>query len=170
MTIRSIWAQSSTGAIGAAGTMLWHVPEDFEWFKQQTKGYPVVMGRKTWESFPDRYRPLPDRDNLVVTHQDGYQAPGASVYATLDDAIRHAQTLDDDVWVIGGAEIYRQAMDVVDELWVTDIDTDVEGDAYAPEIGPEWQSFWTDPGPDTWYTSSSGTRYRFVKFRHIPAR
>lgn len=166
MTIRSIWAQSRTRAIGADGGMLWQLPEDMAFFKRATTGAPVVMGRRTWLSFPERFRPLPDRANIVVTRDESFTAEGARVVHTLEDGLAAAAEIDDEVWVIGGAQIYAQAMDVVDELWVTEVDVDAEGDAYAPEIGPEWQVVRSEPeGRTEWLTSRTGTRYRFLVYR-----
>ncbi|MGI6878630.1 dihydrofolate reductase [Microbacterium sp. gxy059] len=165
MVIRSIWAQSRTRAIGADGAMLWHVPEDTAFFKRATDGQPVVMGRRTWESFPDRFRPLPGRSNIVVTRQEGYEAPGAEVVSSLEEGVRRAQEIDDEVWIIGGGEIYAQAMGIVDELWVTEIDSDVDGDAHAPAFGDEWERARALPErTGEWLTSASGTRYRFLAF------
>jgi dihydrofolate reductase len=161
MPLRAIWAQAASGAIGADGGMPWDLPEDMAFFKRATTGSPVVMGRRTWQSFPERFRPLPDRPNIVVTRDASFEAPGAEVAHTLDAALNRAAELDDEVWVIGGAEIYRQAMPRLDELWVTRIDLDVEGDAFAPEIDDSWHLVRADPAPGEWHTSRTGTRYRF---------
>jgi dihydrofolate reductase len=165
MPVRAIWAQAATGAIGADGGMPWDLPEDMAFFKRATTGAPVVMGRRTWQSFPERFRPLPDRPNIVITRDEGFDAPGADVAHSLDEALRRASELDDEVWVIGGAEIYRQAMPRLDELWITRIDLDVDGDAFAPEVDDSWQLVRADPGPGAWHTSRSGTRYRFEVLR-----
>ncbi|GAB3278474.1 dihydrofolate reductase [Microbacterium lacusdiani] len=165
MPIRAIWAQASTGAIGAQGGMPWDLPEDLAFFKRATSGCPVLMGRRTWQSFPERFRPLPDRPNIVITRDEGFEAPGAQVVHSLDDALEEAAKLDDEVWVIGGAEIYRQAMPLLDELWVTRIDLDVDGDAYAPEIDDSWHLVRSDPADGGWHTSRTGTRYRFEVLR-----
>ncbi|WP_029150720.1 dihydrofolate reductase [Microbacterium indicum] len=164
-TIRSIWAQASTRALGVDGGMLWHLPEDMAYFKRATSGMPVVMGRRTWESFPDRFRPLPDRPNIVVTRDPDFDAPGAETAATLEQAIVRAGVHDDEIWVIGGGQIYRQAMDLADELWVTEVDLAVEGDAYAPEIDDAWEVRRSLPeAAGEWLTSAAGTRYRFLVY------
>ncbi|GAA4779446.1 dihydrofolate reductase [Microbacterium gilvum] len=166
MTIRSIWAQSRTGAIGADGGMLWQLPEDMAYFRRATTGLPVVMGRKTWLSFPERFRPLPERPNIVVTRDAAFQADGAEVVHSLDDAVRAAERIDDEVWIIGGAEIYAQAMDIADELWVTEVDVDVEGDAYAPDVDETWEVVRSEPADRSgWLESRTGTRYRFLVYR-----
>ncbi|GGH46397.1 dihydrofolate reductase [Microbacterium album] len=162
MPIRAIWAQASDGAIGADGGMPWDLPEDLAFFKRATTGSPVVMGRRTWQSFPERFRPLPDRPNIVVTRDESFAAPGAEIVHTLETALERAAQLDDEIWVIGGAEIYRQALPRLDELWVTRIELDVEGDAFAPEIDDAWTLVRSDPSdPDVWHTSRTGLRYRF---------
>lgn len=166
MTLRSIWAQSRSGAIGSDGAMLWHLPEDMAYFKRATLGKPVVMGRRTWESFPERFRPLPGRPNIVITRAEGYQAAGADVVHSLDSGLDAARAADPDAWVIGGGEIYRAAMPLVDELWVTEVDVDAEGDAYAPQIGPEWRIDRSDPA-DGWRTGRAGTRYRFLVYTRV---
>lgn len=165
MPIRSIWAQSRTRAIGADGGMLWHVPEDMAFFKRATVGMPVVMGRKTWLSFPEQFRPLPDRPNIVITRDDGFSAEGAQVVHSLEEGLRAAAEIDDEVWIVGGAQIYAQSMDVVDELWVTEIDTDADGDAHAPEIDSRWEVARSDPEDGSWSVSRTGTRYRVLVYR-----
>ncbi len=169
MALRAIWAQSRTGAIGDDGGMLWHVPEDFVYFKRATLGHPVVMGRRTWESFPASVRPLPGRENVVVTRNAVFDAPGATVVGTLDEGISRALATDPDPWIIGGGTIYAAAMDRLDELWVTEIDTDADGDAHAPEVGPEWEVARSDPKAG-WHESAGGHRYRFLVYRRAPQR
>ena len=97
MTVGLIWAQSPSGVIGRAGGIPWRLPEDQARFKELTLGQTVVMGRLTWESLPDKVRPLPGRRNVVVTRQAGYMAEGATVVGSVDDALT-----DDQTWVIGG--------------------------------------------------------------------
>ncbi|MGO1770929.1 MAG: dihydrofolate reductase [Microbacterium sp.] len=169
MALRAIWAQSRTGAIGADGGMPWHVPEDFAHFKRATLGRPVVMGRRTWESFPASVRPLPGRENIVITRNTTFEAPGATVVGTLDEGISRALATDPDPWIIGGGTIYDAAMPLVDELWITEIDTDVGGDAYAPRIGPDWDVVTRDPAAG-WHESTGGERYRFLVCRRAPER
>lgn len=163
MTLRAIWAQAHDRAIGAAGDMPWHLPEDLAYFKAATLGVPVVMGRRTWESFPPQWRPLPRRENIVVTRNADFEAPGATIVPSLEEGVRVARESSADAWVIGGAQIYEQAMPILDELWVTEIDLDVEGDAFAPEIGSGWRVVRADPA-DGWHTSASGLRYRFLVY------
>lgn len=161
MALRAIWAQARSGAIGAHGGMPWHLPEDLAHFKRATLGSPVVMGRRTWESFPSRFRPLPGRRNIVITHDAAYDAPGAALAPSLEAALALAGRESDDPWIIGGATVYAEAMPILDELWVTEIDLDVTGDAFAPAIGGEWRL--ADEGE--WRVSSGGVRYRFLVHR-----
>ncbi|OCG73847.1 dihydrofolate reductase [Microbacterium sediminis] len=163
MTLRAIWAQARGGAIGAAGDMPWELPEDLAYFKAATLGAPVVMGRRTWESFPPQWRPLPGRTNIVVTRNAEFDAPGATIVPSLDEGVRAARAASDDAWIIGGAQIYEQAMPILDELWVTEIEIDVDGDAFAPPIGPEWRVVRADPAEGR-HTSRTGLAYRFLVY------
>ncbi|GAB2470722.1 dihydrofolate reductase [Xylanimonas ulmi] len=151
--IALIWAQARDAAgrpvIGASGAIPWHVPEDFARFKRLTSGHPVVMGRLTWESLPPRSRPLPGRTNVVVTRQAGWSDDGAIAAGSLEEALALAAEAPggETVWVIGGGQIYRQALDGgrVGRVEVTDVDVEVVGDAYAPVLD---QAVWrlAEPG------------------------
>ena len=130
--------------------MPWHVPEDLAHFKAVTLGCPVVMGRKTWESLPPRFRPLPGRANIVVTHRDDWSAQGAERAASVDDALALAAAGDPPwVWVIGGAELFRQVLPRAARLEVTelraagggDVVATEPGDAMAPHVDPaQWRA------------------------------
>jgi dihydrofolate reductase len=157
-----VWAEAHGGVIGAGGGMPWHVPEDLAHFKRTTSGAPVVMGRRTWDSLPPRFRPLPGRANLVVTRQRDWAAEGAVRAGSVDEALALAASdADDVVWVIGGAELFARTIDAADLLIVTELDLVVDGDTFAPHRGPEWQVVGVDP-PAGWHTSRTGIRYRFV--------
>jgi dihydrofolate reductase len=170
-----VWAQTSTGAIGKAGTMPWHLPEDLKHFSSLTSGHPVIMGRKTWESFPDKYRPLPGRTNIVITRQKAWRdtpaAEGAVAVASLDDALLESQFMPghETVWIIGGGEIFAQALDLADVAVVTTIDTTAEGDTFAPELGYDWTASASLPA-NGWRTSANGTRYRITQWRRTEAK
>ncbi|MEU7764049.1 dihydrofolate reductase [Nocardia sp. NPDC049190] len=153
-TIGLIWAQTREGVIGYQNSIPWRVPEDLANFKDVTWGHPVVMGRRTWDSLPPRFRPLAGRRNIVVTRQTDWAAEGAERAAGVPEAL--ARCAPDPVWIAGGSEIYRAAMDFATDLHVTEIATTVEGDAYAPPIGPEW----TPDEPEPWRTSKTGLRFR----------
>ncbi len=150
-----IWAEAAGGVIGASGGMPWHVPEDLAHFKEITLSAPVVMGRKTWDSLPERFRPLPDRENVVITRQQDWTADGARRAADVADAVRGL----DKVWIIGGAEIFAQVIAHADRLEVTELDLEVDGDAYAPS-----KEGWRLVDEGEWRTSRTGIRFRFLGY------
>jgi dihydrofolate reductase len=155
-----IWAQAANRVIGDHGTLPWRLPEDLTRFRSLTMGSTVVMGRTTWESLPDKFRPLPGRRNVVLSRWPGWQADGAVVASSLDDALAGTAA---PVWVIGGASVYRSALPFADRIEVTEIDGSYSGDVYAPEIGPDWRV--TGREPDTgWQQSRNGLRYRTVSY------
>jgi dihydrofolate reductase len=155
-----VWAQARGGVIGADGGMPWHVPEDLAHFKALTLGCPVIMGRRTWESFPERFRPLPGRRNIVVTRQDSWAADGAERADSLGSALAAAsEGSPEQIWVIGGGQLYREAIAGADRLEVTEIDLDVAGDTTAPPTDG-WRVVAAEPG-EGWATSRTGIRYRF---------
>jgi dihydrofolate reductase len=138
MKIALIAAVSRNGVIGHENELLWKLPEDMQFFKRVTMGHPVIMGRKTWESIPGKYRPLIGRTNIVMTRQKDWRADGATVAHTLEEALDHAlEAVADDphasrAYVIGGAQLYALAMPHADELVMTEIDRDYQGDARFP--------------------------------------
>lgn len=136
-TIKAIVAVDENGAIGRQGDLLCHLPADMRHFKEMTMGHSIVMGRKTFESFPRR--PLPGRQNLVITRSAGWQYPGVTVAHSLEQAIAMAET--DTVFIIGGAQIYEQALPVVDVLHITLIHARwASADVYFPALDPnQWQ-------------------------------
>lgn len=160
MNLGLIFARARNGVIGKAGGLPWHLPEDLAHFKQVTMGCPVIMGRKTWESLPERFRPLPGRANIVVTRQPNWQAQGATRAASLLEALALCQG-QQQAWVIGGAEIYAQALPLANTAEVTEIEADFEGDALAPRFGPEWQEV-----ARRRQRSASGLDYSFVTYRN----
>ncbi|MDR1151780.1 MAG: dihydrofolate reductase [Bifidobacteriaceae bacterium] len=159
MTIGAIWARAHGGVIGRDGTMPWRLPEDLRHFAEVTAGQAVVMGRRTWDSIPERYRPLAGRRNLVQTRDPAWSAPGATGFATVDDGVRLAEGLD--LWVIGGRRTFDAWAALVERAEVTEIDLDVAGDTYAPRLAmPPWRLLASDPATG-WHTSTRGLRYRF---------
>ena len=157
--INLIFARAANGVIGKDNAMPWHLPEDLAHFKRLTQGCPVVMGRKTWDSLPPRFRPLPGRSNIVVTRQRDWQADGAMRAASLPEALRLCGEVPD-IWVIGGADIYRQAEPLAARAEVTEIAQDFDGDAYAPVLGPAWQE--TARAPQL---AASGLSFAFVTYQ-----
>jgi dihydrofolate reductase len=160
MALNLIFARARNGVIGHNNTLPWHLPEDLAHFKQTTLGQPVVMGRKTWESLPPQFRPLPGRTNIVVTRQHGWRAEGAVVAHSLQEAVAHCAA-DAEVWVIGGAEVYAQAMPLAVRAVVTEIDADFEGDAFAPTFDASWQ----ETARST-HVAASGLTYSLVTWTH----
>lgn len=137
MRLHLIYARAENGTIGLNGQMPWHLPEDLAHFRQQTQGCPVIMGRKTWDSLPPRFRPLPGRNNIVITHQPDWTAQGALRAASLPDAMALCATASV-AWVIGGAQIYAQAAPYAHAAIVTEIHQSFDGDAFAPVLGKGW--------------------------------
>ncbi|MBG6216316.1 dihydrofolate reductase [Arthrobacter sp. CAN_A6] len=157
--IGMIWAQTEGGVIGRGGGIPWHVPEDMAHFKSTTSGHPVVMGRRTWESFPDRFRPLPGRTNIVVTSAGAIG--GAVVVDSVDDAIDTAleSAGGEEVWIIGGGQVYEAALARANAAFVTVIEAEVEGDTFAPLLDSDWKLSALTPETG-WLTAENGTRYR----------
>jgi dihydrofolate reductase len=153
-----IYARATNGVIGQDNAMPWHLPEDLAHFKRVTMGCPVIMGRKTWDSLPERFRPLPGRDNIVITRDRAWQAPGARVANSLDEAVALCAEAPQ-TWVMGGAQIYALALPLAQRVVVTEIDQDFDGDAWAPTLGPEWRETERQA-----HTSASGLRFAFVNF------
>lgn len=135
MIISLIVAADERNAIGKGGAMPWHLPDEWKYFRDTTMGKPVIMGRKTWESIPEARRPLPGRQNIVVTRQEGYSAPGADVVPGVDEAVKLATVSSDEVFIIGGSQLYTYGMEIADRLYFTRVHTEIEGaDALFPTI------------------------------------
>jgi len=133
--ISIIVAASTNNVIGAQGDLPWRLSDDLRRFKAVTMGKPIVMGRKTWESIG---RPLPGRQNIVITRQPDFSADGCSVVASVEEAIAAAGDVDE-VMVIGGSQIYELVLPLADRLYLTRVHADLEGDAFFPELGEsEW--------------------------------
>lgn len=164
MAIHLIYARAANGVIGLDNTMPWHLPEDLAHFKQLTSGNPVVMGRKTWDSLPARFRPLPGRTNIVVTRNADWSAEGVVRASSLQEALQAGAQHSDTVWVMGGAQIYAQALPLADVVEVTLIHKDFEGDAYAPTLGPEWAEATRQD-----HVSAQGLAYSFVQYQRQKA-
>ncbi len=135
MIISLIAALAKNRVIGKDNDLPWHLPDDMKFFMQSTKGHCVIMGRKNYESLPPKYRPLANRTNIVVTRQQGFKAEGCHVVHSLEDALAFAkQQGESEVFVIGGAEIYKQALLYADLLYLTEIDATITGDTYFPPV------------------------------------
>ena len=157
MGLGLIYARARNGVIGKNNTLPWHLPEDLAHFKATTMGQPVIMGRKTWDSLPPKFRPLPGRLNIVVTRNRDWQAHGAQVAHSVHEAL--ALCPDQNPWVIGGAELYALALPLAERVVVTEIDADFEGDAFAPTLGPEWREQRRES-----HTAGNGLGFSLVTF------
>lgn len=136
--ISLIAAVGSNRAIGNQQQLLWHLPEDMRHFRATTRGKPVIMGRRTWESLPAAFRPLPGRRNIVVSRNRAYQPPGATLAGSIEQALALASDADE-IFVIGGAELYRQTLALADRLYLTEVADDRPGDSYFPQVSAaEW--------------------------------
>ena len=155
-----VWAQARGGVIGADGGLPWHLPEDLALFRRLTMGATVVMGRRTWESLPERFRPLPGRANVVLTSDPGWSAEGAERAASVADVL----AVHDSLWVIGGGAVYGAFLPYADRLVVTDVDVLVEGDTWAPAVGEGWERVVRTPDEGWSFSSSSGLRYAVAEY------
>ena len=159
MRLALVAAVARGGVIGRAGTVPWRLPEDMARFRELTTGHPVVMGRRTWDSLPDRFRPLPGRRNVVVTRNQSWKADGAEPAGSLADAL---VLLDDaeQVFVIGGGELYAEALPLSDELLLTEIEADVEGDT----VFPHWDRSVFEETSREEHVSATGVPFAFVTY------
>jgi len=128
-----IAAASRNRVIGRNNDLPWHLPDDFQFFKDKTRGHHIIMGRKNYQSLPPRYRPLPDRTNLVLTRNPKFEAEGCRVFADLGTALAFARGQgENEAYIIGGGEIYRQGLSWADTIYLTEIEAEIEGDTYFP--------------------------------------
>lgn len=157
--LKIIVAVGKEGEIGKRGELIWRIPADLKRFKALTMDHPIVMGRKTWESLPKK--PLPGRRNIVLTRQPGYEAPGAETAASIEEVVE--LTEGEAPFIIGGAEIYREFLPLVSELYLTEVDASCpEADAFMPEnykAGFEM----TEESPRE--ITPEGIGYRYVTYR-----
>ena len=164
MTVGLIWAQARGRVIGADGGLPWHLPEDLKLFRDVTTGSTVVMGRRTWESLPERFRPLPGRTNVVLTADRNWSAEGARPAASVEQVLAEHESF----WVIGGGAVYAAFLPHAERLVVTDVDLDLAGDTWAPAIGAEWHRTARTPD-DGWSVSpSTGLRYAVSEYAREP--
>lgn len=165
MTLSIIVAVAQNGIIGNNGQMPWHIGEDLKRFKRITMGHPVVMGRKTFESLGGK--PLPGRTNVVVSRNPAFAVPEGVVLAgSLDEAIARFDHGDDEVFIIGGGEIYRQAMPRADKLYLTRIEASPEGDTHFPKIGEkEWRMVGCEKHPAE--TNDPTPAFEFIDYNRI---
>ena len=159
MTISLVAAVARGGVIGRDNTIPWRIPADLARFREITMGHPVVMGRRTWDSIPARFRPLPGRRNFVVTRNPKWYGAGAERVGSLEEALRLVGD-DAEVFVIGGAQIYTAALPLADELLLTEIDAEIEGDTLFPAVdGSLFEEVEREP-----HLQEGGPPFAFVRY------
>jgi dihydrofolate reductase len=151
MTVHMIWAEARDRVIGADGGIPWRLPGEQLIFRERTMGSTVVMGRATWDSLPERFRPLPGRRNVVLTRDRAWTAPGAEVRHAIDEV----DLSQGEIWITGGAEIYLAFLPYATHIVRTRIDAAVDGDTQAPALGDDWEI----SGEPAWHTAPNGLRY-----------
>lgn len=159
MRINLILARAANGVIGKDGQLPWHLTEDMAHFKAMTAGAPVIMGRKTWDSLPPKFRPLPGRTNIVVTRQANLEEKGLNAASSLENALSICEQMAaPEVWVVGGAQIYAEAEPHAHRAVVTEIAQDFEGDAFAPRFDAQ---VWRETARAS-HVAANGLPYSFV--------
>ena len=159
MTVALVAAVARGGVIGRDGGIPWRLPADMARFRDLTMGHPVIMGRRTWETLPDGFRPLPGRGNVVVTRNPDWSAQGADRAASVEDALELLES-EPRVFVIGGGEVYAAALPYADELILTEIDADIDGDTTFPQ----WDRDAFAERAREEHTAEDGTPFAFVTY------
>lgn len=136
-----IAAMTRNRVIGKNNDIPWHLPDDFKYFKEMTRGHFVLMGRKNFDSLPDKFKPLPDRPNVIITHKSAFDGKGAYVVHSLEEALGLARSAgEQEAFIIGGGEIYRQGLEISDRIYLTEIATELAGDVFFPEFDlSQWE-------------------------------
>lgn len=137
MRVALIVAMDLDRGIGKNNDLMWHLPADMRFFKETTSGQVVVLGRKNYESIPERFRPLPNRENAVLTRNQSFEAPGCEVFHSLEACLKHYSTeTERTIFIIGGGEIYKQALElnVIDEMYITHVEKHYDADTFFPEV------------------------------------
>ena len=142
MKVSLIVAVAENGVIGKDNDLVWYLPKDIRFFKETTIGHHVIMGRKNFESIPHKYRPLPNRTNIIITRQSEYKAEGCIVVNSVETALEIAKNNGDiEPFIIGGGQIYRIAIEknLVDKIYLTKIHHSFKGDTFFPELSSDWR-------------------------------
>ena len=142
MKVSLIVAVSKNGVIGKDNDLIWHLPKDMKFFKDTTRNHHVIMGRKNFESIPHKFRPLPNRTNIIITRQNNYFAQGCITVKSIEDGLEIARKNGDaEPFIIGGGEIYKIALEkkLVDKIYLTQIHHTFDGDTFFQAIGNEWK-------------------------------
>jgi dihydrofolate reductase len=156
--VKIIFARASNGVIGKENTLPWYIPEDMKRFKELTAGSTVIMGRKTYDSLPAKFKPLPGRTNVVITRQKDWNQQGVVVAYSAEEALTLCPK-DKDIWVIGGSEIYCMFMEYAQQIEITEIEKEFDGDAFSPKLDSDWEM--TDK---TETKESNGLFYHFTTY------
>ena len=167
MKVSLIVAVSQNGVIGKDNDLIWHLPKDMNFFKSTTLGHHVIMGRRNFESIPHRFRPLPNRTNIVVTRQAGYFSKGCITVNSVEDGLKIAQQNGEkEPFIIGGGQIYKIALerDLVDKIYLTKVHCDFKGDTFFPELGTNWQE---TQRIDCTKDKNHAYNYSFLTFKKI---
>lgn len=165
--ISIIVAVASNGAIGKNNELLWHIPEDFQWFKKHTSGHTVVMGRNTWESLP--LRPLPGRTNIVITDQANDNFGGCVIVSSIEEAIDKMDAKGEN-FIIGGGSVYGQFMPLAQKFYLTRVHRDFDADIYFPEYDlSEWEEIFREDYPETG-PDKPGYSFIIYERRRLPGR
>jgi len=136
-TISMIVAVAENDVIGKDNDLVWHLPADMKYFKEKTTGHCIITGRKNYESIPEKFRPLSNRTNIIITRQKDYSAPGAIVVGSIEAALEKARELEStEIFIIGGADIFKQTMALTDKIYLTRIHHSFEGDTFFPKLNP----------------------------------
>jgi len=162
MIVSLIVARASNGAIGKDNQLLWHLSEDLQFFKRTTMGCPIIMGRNTYESIG---RLLPGRENVILSRQvkQGYAVPGASMASSLEEALESLQGKHEKVFIIGGGKLYAEALEkkVIQEMFITQVESEFEGDAFFTFQEDNWKKVWQENKLD----EKSGLEYSFQEWQ-----
>ena len=169
MKVSMIAAKARNGVIGKNNDLPWHLPDDFNFFKEKTNGHYVIMGRKNFESLPHKFRPLPNRTNIIITRNESFEVQGALVVHSIEEALKIAKAnSQEETFIIGGSEIYRLGFKYADALYLTEINGDVEGDVHFPDYDrSQWKEIErVSHGADSKHKHS----FDFVTYERIDLR
>jgi dihydrofolate reductase len=149
MNISIIVAAGSNNAIGKNNSLIWHIPADMKFFKEKTTGHCIITGRKNYESIPEKFRPLPNRTNIIITRQRDYKAPGTIITGSIEEALEKAKAFgDEEIFIIGGGDIFRQSLHLVDTIYLTEIRQAFDADVFFPELDKNlWKEVSRVKGP-----------------------